>query len=144
MEVFQEVLRVWDKSKPEKVCLHVIFGHDIKFHSFQGGEATRSKEGRSDCKNVCSKKPSWYSSLQQLSPILPMFCEKLCIHYGTHHKTNAKIERVHLDPKVPRCMGDHKAKICNSNYTKLGERIPCTYECIQYSCRGYAGPKSRQ
>ncbi len=52
------VLGVWDKSKPRKTCFHGIFGHDIKLHSFKGGEATGSKEGKSDSKNADSKKPS--------------------------------------------------------------------------------------
>jgi hypothetical protein len=43
-----------------------------------------------------------------------------------------------------RCVGDHQAKIDggpNSIYTKLEDRIPCTYKCIQFGDRGYVGTK---
>jgi hypothetical protein len=55
-------------------------------------------------------------------------------------------ERIHLDMKVIRCVGDHQTKIRGSpnyNCTKLGKRIPCTYRCIQFGGRGYVGTKSK-
>lgn len=137
------MLGVWDRFKPKKMCFYGILGHDTRFNSFKGGEVIRSKVGKSDRKNAHLKKTSWYSSLQQFSPILSMFCEKNCIHYDIDDKINVEIKGVHLESRMPRCMGDHKMKICggpNSNCTKLGDKIPCTYICIQFCSRGYAGP----
>jgi len=46
---------------------------------------------------------------------------------------------------VLRCVRDHQAKIHggpNFIYTKLEDRISCTYKCIQFGDRGYVGTKS--
>ncbi len=142
--MLREMLGVWHRFKPKKMCFYGILGHDTRFHSFKGGEGIRSKVGKSDCKNAHLKKTSWYSRLQQFNPILSMFCKKNYIHYDIDHKINVEIEGVHLESRVPRCMGNHKMKICggpNSNCTKLGDRIPYTYRCIQSCSRGYVGPK---
>jgi hypothetical protein len=71
-----------------------------------------------------------------------MFHEKLCLHYGTDHKSNAKVKRVHLNSRMPRCVGDHQMKICggpNFNCPKLGEGIPCIYGHIKLGDRGHVG-----
>ncbi len=131
--MFQEVLRVRDKSQPKKMCLYGIIEHGIKVHCFKGREATKSQEGRSDCQNARSKEPSQYPSLQWFNTILLMFCEFFCLPYGTNHKTNVEVKGVHLDLKVPRCMGNHQVEIyigSNFNCLKLGEGIPFTYGFI--------------
>jgi hypothetical protein len=76
-----------------------------------------------------------------------MFREFFCLHYGTNHKTNAKVEGVHLNSRMPKRMRDDQMEICggpNFNCPILRERIPCIYGHIKHGCRGHASLKFGQ
>jgi hypothetical protein len=97
--------------------------------------------------NMRTKNTKGHTSLQWDGPILPMFYQKFCLHYGPHHKVLMKNRGVWVDYKMSISVGGHKTMVfgwTDFSCTKMAHGVSCPHICIEFGSRGYVSSKSYQ
>ncbi len=87
------------------------------------------------------------TSLQWDGPILPLFYQEFCLHYGPHHKALIKNKGVWMDCKMLISVGSHKTMVfgCTDfSCTKMAHGVSCPHKCIEFGSWGYVSSKSYQ
>jgi hypothetical protein len=128
----ENLVLVWIQRS---ACFYLLKGHTSWVHYLQGMKITWSKKNLDNREYVCIENVERRIGFQWAGPILLMFHQELCLHYGPHHKILTQNRGVWMDYQMLGSMGGHKIMVfgCTDfNCTQVGHGIPHPHKCVKF------------
>jgi len=94
------------------------------------------------CSHAYTKNTQGHSSFQWHGPLLPMFHQGFCFHYGSHYQSIMKDKSFWMDDRVPTSLGKNQATLhgcIDLDFTPKGHWVSNSQICFQFGNQGYVG-----